>query len=63
MYKRGSVPVSWRCKRLSKVINVDIVAVFDSNFGYLCECGEHISVSDKYHDRMFFGVRDIYFKD
>lgn len=35
-------PVRWRCKRLNRIIEVSEDAVFNSEFGFLCDCSTGI---------------------
>ena len=59
---RKLVPVKWQCRDVG-VVECSKDAVFDSRFGWLCDCERWMLDNDKHHEVFLRAERDVYVHD
>jgi hypothetical protein len=51
-------PVRWYCKKANKFFEVDKIAIYPVESGWICDgCGSWVKKSDVLHTNMGFGYR------
>jgi len=67
VYKKLKVPIKWKCHNLNQIVTTSNDAVFNSKYGWICECGFWVTDSssedkDK-HSIISRDFRFAYFED
>lgn len=62
-FEKSKCPVVWDCLSTGENITVEPNAIYNSEKGWLCACGEWITGSDLAHDVTLYGIRDSFIRE